>query len=247
MLGQRKLLARLGPGLVHAFIFWGFCVLLPTIVIAMIAIVDRQADAAVARPPGLVRAARRHLRVLVLCGVLAALYIRKVQRPRRFEGSHLREADLILAWIAWIVTTLLLWHASRIALHLNEFPAGWAPVSHALSHLFGRGGAAATPSACSSGRTCWDPLVPRLPPLLQAPAHRDRGGQRLVRAHRARGRLEPLRFDEDADEDELRFGAGTIADLTWKEMLDGSRAPSAGAARTPARRSRPARRCRRSS
>ena len=43
MLGQRKLLARLGPGLVHAFIFWGFCVLLPTIVIAMIGVVDRHA------------------------------------------------------------------------------------------------------------------------------------------------------------------------------------------------------------
>ena len=63
--------------------------------------------------------------LFVLVAVLAALFIRKVQRPRRFEGSHLREADLILAWIAWIVTTLLLWHASRIALHLGEFPARW--------------------------------------------------------------------------------------------------------------------------
>src|SRR5262249_51990722 len=36
VLGQRKLLQRLGPGLMHAFIFWGFLILLPTIVIAMI-------------------------------------------------------------------------------------------------------------------------------------------------------------------------------------------------------------------
>ena len=43
MLGQRKLLQRLGPGLMHAFIFWGFLVLLPTIVIAMIGIVDKHA------------------------------------------------------------------------------------------------------------------------------------------------------------------------------------------------------------
>ncbi len=41
VLGQRKLLQRLGPGLMHAFIFWGFLVLAPTILIAMIAIVDR--------------------------------------------------------------------------------------------------------------------------------------------------------------------------------------------------------------
>ena len=37
---------------------------------------------------------------------------------------------------------------------------------------------------------------------------------------RARGRLEPLRFDEQGDEEDLRFGAGTVPDLTWKQMLD---------------------------
>ena len=42
MLGQRKLLQRLGPGLAHAFIFWGFMVLLPTIVIALIGVVDKR-------------------------------------------------------------------------------------------------------------------------------------------------------------------------------------------------------------
>ena len=35
--------------------------------------------------------------------------------------------------------TLLGWHASRIALGLNEWPAGWSPVSNALSGLFGDG------------------------------------------------------------------------------------------------------------
>ena len=35
---------------------------------------------------------------------------------------------------------------------------------------------------------------------------------------RRRGRLEPLRFD--VPDEEMRFGAGTIGDLTWKEMVD---------------------------
>jgi hypothetical protein len=61
--------------------------------------------------------------VLVLIGVVAALYIRKVRRPVRFDGSHLGEADLILALIATIVLTLLLWHATQIALGYNEWPA----------------------------------------------------------------------------------------------------------------------------
>ena len=37
----------------------------------------------------------------------------------------------------------------------------------------------------------------------------------------AGGRLEPLRFDDpDVPEDEIRFGAGTAKDLTWKQVLD---------------------------
>ena len=43
VLGQRKLLQRLVPGLIHAAIFWGFLVLFPTIVIAMIGAVDKDA------------------------------------------------------------------------------------------------------------------------------------------------------------------------------------------------------------
>ena len=44
VLGQRKLLKRLVPGLAHAFIFYGFVVLFPTILMAMIAAVDKHAE-----------------------------------------------------------------------------------------------------------------------------------------------------------------------------------------------------------
>ena len=43
----------------------------------------------------------------------------------------LREADLILALIATIVTTLLLWHASRIALGRWQRPSGGISASSA--------------------------------------------------------------------------------------------------------------------
>jgi hypothetical protein len=119
VLGQRKLLQRLVPGLMHAFIFWGFVVLLPTILIAMIGVVDRRATLPWLGHQGWYALLDDIFAVLVLVGVVVALGIRKVVRPRRFEGSHLGEADLILGLIATIVTTLLLWHASRIALGLN--------------------------------------------------------------------------------------------------------------------------------
>jgi Fe-S oxidoreductase len=222
VLGQRKLLARLGPGLVHAFIFWGFCVLLPTIVIAMIGIVDRHQTFPWLGGQGWYALLVDVFATLVLVGVFAALYIRKVLRPRRFEGSHLREADLILAWIAWIVTTLLLWHASRIALGLNEFPKDWTPISHGLSHLFGRDGA----SRDAERVLVWAHVLGILGFLAYLPyskhLHIATAAVNVWFGRtRARGRLEPLRFDETAEEDDLRFGAGTIAGLTWKEMLDG--------------------------
>jgi Fe-S oxidoreductase len=222
VLGQRKLLQRIGPGLIHAFIFWGFLVLGPTIVIAMIGVVSKHATFPWLGHQGWYAFLVDVFAVLVLIGVVSALYIRKVQRPRRFEGSHLGEADLILALIATIATTLLLWHATRIALGLAEWPASSAPVSHLLSHLFGRDGV----SRVLERVFVWAHVVTILAFLAYLP--------RSKHLHIASaafnvwygrtgpgGRLEPLRFDDpDIPEEDIRFGAGTAADLTWKQMLD---------------------------
>ena len=134
-LGQRKLLQRLVPGLMHAAIFWGFIVLFPTILIALIGAVDPRSTLPWLGTQGWYAFLVDLFAVLVLVGVVTALVIRKVERPARFEGSHLREADLILALIAGIVVSLLLWHSSQIALGLNDYPAAWAPVSNALSRV----------------------------------------------------------------------------------------------------------------
>ena len=79
------------PASMHAFIFWGFLVLFPTIFMAIVAIVDREPcsrpdPARLAREPGLVRAIVDVFAVLVLVGVVTALWIRKVQRPRVSRG-----------------------------------------------------------------------------------------------------------------------------------------------------------------
>src|SRR5215213_5555126 len=114
-------------------------------IIAMIGAVDRESTLPWLGHQGWFAFMAELFAVLVLAGVIGAAIIRKVQRPARFEGSHLGEADLILALIAGIVTTLLLWHSSRIALGLNEWPEGSSPVSNALSGLFGDGGEGSDP------------------------------------------------------------------------------------------------------
>ena len=185
VLGQRKLLQRLVPGLMHAFIFWAFIVLFPAIPIAMIAIVDKEA----APDWQWYEALANVFGVLALIGVAIAFFIRKVLRPRRFEGSHLGEADLILLWIASIVATLLLYHATE------SQAWAWAHVLLILGFLV---------------------YLPYSKHLHIATAAINVYFGRT----RSRGRLEPLRFDEELPEDEMRFGIGTVEDLTWKQMMD---------------------------
>ena len=226
VLGQKKLLQRLVPGLVHAFIFWGFLVLFPTIFMAVAAIVDRDEPLPAASPLGWLESQGWYallvdvFAVLVLIGVVVALGIRKIQRPRRFEGSHLGEADLILALIAGIVTSLLLWHATLIALALNPWPADWSPVSDALSGLFTDD----TTTEVLERVFVWAHVLIILSFLAYLPhskhLHIATAAINVFFGRtRAPGRLEPLDFESE-DEAAMRFGAGTVADLTWKQMLD---------------------------
>ena len=216
VLGQRKLFQRLVPGLVHALIFWGFLVLFPTIVMAMIGAVNRSWSIPWLDAQGWFMALVDVFVIAVLAGVVAAVVIRKVVRPARFAGSHLREADLILALITLVVLTLLCWHASRIAAGLNEWPAGDSFLANALS--------GAMPSPRVSERVFdWAHVLTILGFLVYVPRskHLHMGTAAInvwYGRTRARGRLEPLSFD--LPDEELRLGVGTVGDLTWKQMVD---------------------------
>jgi Fe-S oxidoreductase len=221
-IGPRTLLQRLGPGVMHALIFWGFIVLFPTIIMAMIGAVDRDATLPWLGHQGWFAFLVDLFALLVLLSVGAAFFIRKVQRPARFEGSHMGEADFILAMIAGIVTTLLLWHATRIALGLNEWPASWSPVANALSNLFGGGDG----TKVLERVFVWAHVLLILSFLAYLPYSKH---LHIITAvvnvffgrTGARGRLEPLVFDDpDVPEDEIRLGSGTLTDMTWKQMVD---------------------------
>ena len=216
VLGQRKLFKRLLPGIVHAAIFWGFIVLFPTIVMAMVGAIDRDWSIPWLGAQGWFMAAVDVFVLMVLAGVVAAAWIRKVVRPARFKGSHLREADFILAMIALVVLTLLGWHAARIAAGLNEWPAHASFLSNWVS------GAIPAPRVLERVFV-WAHVAVILTFLAYLPhskhLHIATAGINVYFSRtRRRGRLEPLRFD--LPDDEIRFGVGTIGDLTWKEMVD---------------------------
>jgi Fe-S oxidoreductase len=218
VLGQSKLLQLMLPGLMHAAIFWGFLVLFPTIVIAMIGAVDPHATFPWLGAQGWYALLVDVFALLVLAGVVTAFVIRKVQRPPRFKGSHIGEADLILVLIAGIVCTLLLWHASQLSLGLNDYPATWAPLSGFLAHLLHG------PLIPYLERTAvWAHVLIILSFLVYLPYSKHL--HIMVAAFnvyfgrtRARGRLEPIEFDKA--EEEVRFGSARVTDMTWKQMLD---------------------------
>jgi len=218
VVGQSKLLQRLLPGLMHAAIFWGFLVLFPTILIAMIGAVDPHATLPWLGAQGWYALLVDVFALLVLAGVLTAFVIRKVQRPKRFVGSHIGEADLILAMIAGIVITLFLWHSSQIALGLNDYPASWAPISGSIAKLLH---GALIPYL--ERAAVWAHVLIILSFLVYLPYSKH---LHIVVAAlnvyfgrtRARGRLEPIDFEQP--EADMRFGSARVTDMTWKQTLD---------------------------
>jgi Fe-S oxidoreductase len=216
VLGQRKLFQRLLPGVMHALIFWGFLVLAPTILMAGIGAIDRNATLPWLGHQGWFMALVDVFILSVLTGIAIALWIRKVVRPKRFDGSHLGEADFILGMIAAVVLTLLGWHASQIAAGLNDWPASWSFLSNWVS--------GAIPAPDVTERVfVWVHVCVILTFLVYLPyskhLHIATAAVNVWFGRtRSRGRLEPLSFD--LPDDELRLGVGTIGDLTWKQMVD---------------------------
>src|ERR1700687_374704 len=218
VVGQSKLLQRLLPGVMHAAIFWGFLVLFPTIVIAMIGAVDPRATLPWLGAQGWYALLVDVFALLVLLGVITAFVIRKVQRPKRFVGSHIGEADLILGMIAGIIITLFLWHASQIAVGLNDYPASWAPISSSIANLLhgpvvpylerAAGWAHVLIILCSRASLPYSKHLHIVVAALNVYFGRTR----------ARGRLEPIDFEQP--EDDVRFGSANVTDMTWKQTLD---------------------------
>jgi Fe-S oxidoreductase len=224
VLGQRKLLQRLVPGAMHAFIFWGFLVLLTTIVEAGGQAIDPTFAIPLIGRSGWLGLLQDVFAGLVLVGVATAFAIRKIQRPERFVGSHMEEADLILVWIVGIILTLLGLDAVRIARGVAEAPAAWTPLADTLSRVFEPMGPTAL--GVFEAVFVWSHLILILGFLVYIPyskhLHIVTAAVNVFFAQtRPGGYLTPLRIDLDAHEaDDVSFGAATITDLTRKELLD---------------------------
>ena len=127
VLGQRKLLQRLVPGLMHAFIFWGFLVLFPTIVMAMIAAVDRHETIPWLGRQGWFAALVDVFVILVLVGVMLGMLLSALDQTIVGTAMPRVIADLNgLDHYTWVFTAYLL--ASTVVV----------PIYGKLSDIYGR-------------------------------------------------------------------------------------------------------------
>jgi Fe-S oxidoreductase len=223
VLGQRKLFQRFVPGLMHALIFWGFLVLLTTIVEVGGQAIDPAFELPWIGGTAWLGLVQDVFAAGVLAGIAIAIGIRLGQRPERFVGSHRVDAYRILGLIFWIIVTLFLGRATRIGLGLAP-DWWWTPVSTATSTLFDW--MAEGWQRFSMWTMLWVHLAIVLGFLvyLGYSKHLHIATSAInvfFGSTRPRGYLTPLRIDLEATETgDVTLGAATLPDLTWKETLD---------------------------
>jgi Fe-S oxidoreductase len=238
VLGQRKLLKWTVPGAAHALTFWGFLVLMLTILEAYGALFQRTFSIPWIGHWTFIGFIEDMVAVGVLCGLTTFSVIRLRDNPHRegrksrFFGSHTSAAWLVLGMIFLVIVTLLVYRGAQE--NTGVFPyqssgawvfASWL-VGKAL-HPLGTGVNSVLEAAFILLQlgvvlaflvflTYSKHLHIVLAPLNVMFSRRPDG----------LGPLQPMRSGgkvldfEEADPDTDVFGLGKIGDFSWKGLLD---------------------------
>ncbi len=230
-IGQSKILRDPVAGIVHAFIFWGFLVLL-------FAVIESIGEGLTAGHFSLsflgplysvITFSQDVFVSLVIVSVLASFWRRFVVHVKRLEGdSHERfDAALILFLILIIVCSLTIDNAARIAMG-GEYPweAHWLAALASHSFLVGSIGghaqaASLTPIWYESA--WWVHIIAVLGFMNYLPYSKHLHViTSLPNVYfsdlKKKNYLKPINFE---DETVTKYGASDIEDLTWKQLLDG--------------------------
>ena len=138
--GQRKLLQWTVPGIAHFFTFWGFTILLLTILEAYGCLFQRDFHIPLIGHTAVVGFIEDFFACAVIVALLVFATIRIVQSPKRekrrsrFFGSHTGAAWMVLLFIFGVMATLLVYRAAQV--NTGNFPYGWwAFASHGLANV----------------------------------------------------------------------------------------------------------------
>jgi Fe-S oxidoreductase len=227
--GQRKLLKRPIPGLAHFFTFWGFVLLLTTIVEAYGELFDdRFALPLIGRSPVL-----GFLQDLIAVAVLVSLVVFAVIRVRqsparrdrasRFYGSHTGQAWVILAMIAAVIVTLLAYRGARAARGTLPYD-GAAFASSAVGRLLDGLPASTVRAVDEVFLLAHLAVVLGFLVLVMYSKHLHiftaPFNVAFSRRPKALGPLSTPKIDPEEMTEEDVFGAGKVEDFHFKQLLD---------------------------
>jgi Fe-S oxidoreductase len=229
--GQKRLLKWTVPGLAHAFTFWGFTILMLTIIEVFGDLFQANFHIPLIGTNPVVGFIEDFFAVAVLVALVVFSIIRlrnapsRLDRKSRFYGSHTGAAWITLALIATVMITLLMYRGAQTNV-ASDFPyTHWAFASHAIGHLLHPLGAR-TNEALSTVFVDLNVIAivgflvflvhSKHLHIVMAPLN-----VAFSRQPRALGPLgsTPIIDVENMDEDTV-FGAGKIEDFSWKQMLD---------------------------
>jgi Fe-S oxidoreductase len=235
VIGQRKLLKWSVPGAAHAATFWGFIVLLLTIIEAYGALFSRTFAIPGIGHWAFIGFIEDLFAVGVLAGIITFTVIRvrnnphKEGRASRFFGSHTRAAWVVLGMIFLVIATLLLYRGAQINTGVFPYAHGAFAsqiVGHWL-HPLGTGVNSVLEVVFLLGQIG---VVMAFAVIVVYSKHLHIALAPLnvmfSRRPNALGPLEPMRSNgkvldfEEADPDTDVFGLGKIEDFTWKGLLD---------------------------
>ena len=235
VIGQRKLLKWSVPGAAHAATFWGFIVLLLTIIEAYGKLFSRTFAIPGIGHWAFIGFIEDLFAVGVLAGIATFTVIRlrnnpsKEGRKSRFFGSHTRAAWVVLGMIFLVIATLLLYRGAQINTGVFPYKHGAFAseiVGHWL-HPLGTGVNSVLEVVFLLGQIA---VVMAFAVIVVYSKHLHIALAPLnvlfSRRPNALGPLEPMRSNgkvldfEEADPDTDVFGLGKIEDFTWKGLLD---------------------------
>jgi Fe-S oxidoreductase len=235
VIGQRKLLKWSVPGAAHAATFWGFIVLLLTIIEAYGNLFSRTFAIPGIGHWAFIGFIEDLFAVGVLAGIVTFTVIRLRNNPSRegrksrFFGSHTRAAWVVLGMIFLVIATLLLYRGAQINTGVFPYKHGAFAseiVGHWL-HPLGTGVNSVLEVVFLLGQIA---VVMAFAVIVVYSKHLHIALAPLnvlfSRRPNALGPLEPMRSNgkvldfEEADPDTDVFGLGKIEDFTWKGLLD---------------------------
>jgi Fe-S oxidoreductase len=232
VLGQKKLFQWSGPGLMHAFTFWGFLVVQITLIETVGEIFSPKFHIPLIGTNNFLGFVQDLFMSLVVVALVAFVFIRikndphRMQRRSRFFGSHMIAAYVILLMIFGVVSTVEVVRSARWALGTLPYPH-WAFVARFFGEQLRNAGYNA-----HTLRLLEDSFVlvhlsvvfgflvlvvnSKHLHIFTSPLNVAFGRQPI-----ALGALRPLHIDMENVSEDTVFGALKVEDLSWKQLLDG--------------------------